>query len=99
MNTPKHTPGPWHVGKRAYTRAIYGPKGEEVALMLEFFNPDDDNMANARLIAACPKLLSALENLYARAFAQLDKSATHDGIENCKVLGDARAAIQEATAP
>lgn len=53
--------------------------------------------ANARLIAAAPDLLDALENLYSRAFAQLDRSATHDGLENCNALGDARAAIRRAT--
>ena len=52
--------------------------------------------ANARLMAAAPELLTALEKLTALAAKQLDQSATHDGLENCKALADARKAIAKA---
>jgi hypothetical protein len=54
-----HTNTPWHVGKRAADIAIYGQKGEEIAKILGFFNSDDENKANARLIASAPDLLAA----------------------------------------
>jgi hypothetical protein len=63
MNTHTHTQGKWHVGKRAADIAIYGGKGEEIAKILGFFNPDEENKANARLIASAPELLAHLEML------------------------------------
>ncbi len=63
MKRPQITPGDWHLGKRAGADhgAIYGPKGEEVALPLGFFMEEDEAKANARAIAAIPALLEALE--------------------------------------
>jgi len=58
MNT--HTPGPWHIGTRSSGRAIYGSKGEEVATFTGLSMPDEE-LANARLIAAAPELLDALK--------------------------------------
>lgn len=63
MNAHTHTQGKWHVGKRAADVAIYGEKGEEIAKILGFFNPGEENKANARLIAAAPELLAHLEML------------------------------------
>jgi hypothetical protein len=63
MNTHTHTQGNWHVGKRAADIAVYGGKGEEIAKILGFFNPDEENKANARLIASAPELLAHLEML------------------------------------
>jgi hypothetical protein len=67
MKRPKITPGNWHLGKRAGADhgAIYGLKGEEIALPLGFFMEDDEAKANARAIAALPALLEALEGLLA----------------------------------
>lgn len=50
MKRPQTTPGNWHLGKRAGADhgAIYGPKGEEIALPLGFFMEDDEAKANAR---------------------------------------------------
>jgi len=58
-------------------------------------NPSPMGEANARLIAAAPDLLEALRDLLSRA--DLDQSATHDGLENCDALARCRAAIAKAT--
>lgn len=64
MKRPQITPGDWHLGQRAGADhgAIYGPKGEEIALPLGFFMEDNEAKANARAIAALPALLEALED-------------------------------------
>lgn len=41
------------------------------------------------------KLLKALETLLARC-NKLDQSATHEGLENCDAIREARSAISEA---
>jgi len=43
-----------------------------------------------------PEMLAALEKLTELAANQLDQSATHDGLENCKALADARQVIAKA---
>lgn len=65
MNRPNITPESWHIGKRAGAEhgAIYGAKGEEIALPLGFFMDDQEAKANARAIAALPDLLAALEKI------------------------------------
>ena len=79
MKAIQHTPRPWHIGKRAADVAIYGHKGEEVAKILDFFNDDEENKANARLIAAAPDLLAALKTCVSElnqlAFLANDKLA------------------------
>ncbi len=61
MNTHTHTPGPWHLGKRAGNPAIYGKDGTEIAEILQGLTPEW--RANARLIAAAPEMLAALQSL------------------------------------
>jgi hypothetical protein len=56
-----HTQGPWHLGKRAGTPAIYGKNGAEIAEIFHVLTPEWRE--NARLIAAAPELLEALRNL------------------------------------
>lgn len=60
----KHTAGPWHIGVRqpSSDKFIYGSKGEEVADCDRKTNFPDENLANARLIAAAPELLEACKN-------------------------------------
>ena len=96
----KHTPGPWmmikYPGDKCYTirtREAYraesgeGPIGHiPIAEICTDGQPDE---ANARLIAAAPELLAALENM----------SAVPDcyGPEATAALRHARAAIAKAT--
>ena len=49
----------------------------------------------ARLIAAAPNLISTLEKLLACA-SKLDQSATHDGLQNCEAIAQAREALRKA---
>jgi hypothetical protein len=61
MNTHTHTESPWHLGKRGGNPAIYGKDGTEVAEILHGLTPEWRD--NARLIAAAPELLEALQSL------------------------------------
>jgi len=82
MNT-KHTPGPWHVGDLAAPNLagrnalVYAPSGYAVAdakiFHCKFGVPEME--ANARLIAAAPDLLEALEAIRARIDGEWDNPA------------------------
>jgi hypothetical protein len=63
--THTHTSGPWHLGKRAGTPAIYGKDGAEIAEIFHVLTPEWRE--NARLIAAAPELLGALQVIHANA--------------------------------
>ena len=54
----EHTPGPWHV-HQSKLGTVLSPKDETVALVGG--DVDGSPVANARLIAAAPALLAALE--------------------------------------
>lgn len=60
-----HTHSPWHFGKRADKVAIYGKDGTEIAEILHGLTPEWRE--NARLIAAAPEMLAALQLIYANA--------------------------------
>lgn len=93
MNT-KHTPGPWmYTGagaiKRDYT-AIGCTDGETIASAWGhsnsgFFVSEEEKEANARLIAAAPEMLVALEKLASNA----EQSAFEDWLERKSPSGDA----------
>ncbi|MBK8225401.1 MAG: hypothetical protein IPK73_30675 [Candidatus Obscuribacter sp.] len=59
-NTTKHTPGPWS----AHAQEIIGNTGELIATieLTDGMDPGE-SYANARLIAAAPELLEALEGM------------------------------------
>ena len=58
MNTPKHTPGPWHVGLKPGPM-VYGPQGEQI-VGLNVMLDSDEVLANAKFIAAAPAMYEAL---------------------------------------
>ena len=77
MNNTKHTPGPWFVeyGKNHEQHRVYGicavqkhPNSSHHTTIVEtdggYYPPD---FADARLIAAAPDLLAALELVYSNA--------------------------------
>lgn len=87
----KHTPGPWHTGGKL-DAIVYAPDGYAVAGCQTYHGLRDEacTAANARLIAAAPELLEALD-MMERHFSRYDD--THNNL----VLEQARAAIAKAT--
>lgn len=79
MSEAMHTPGPWEVvevwsGPASERGLVYariqgadGSVGFAGAYLSKQGKPDDECRANARLIAAAPELLEALEKLSASA--------------------------------
>jgi hypothetical protein len=91
----QHTPGPWHVD--LYDAAgVDGVDGCRVAIT--GFGEDDTDQANARLIAAAPDMLAALEDA-----PTMSKYHGQRGFEADRFIADyeawrvkARAAIAKA---
>ena len=61
----KHTPGPWRVVDSWNDHMVEGQNGEEIIWQDGPHDTPTINEANARLIAAAPDLLAALEQLVA----------------------------------
>ena len=59
----KHTPGPWRVVDSWNDYMVEGQNGEEIIWQDGPHNTPTINKANARLIAAAPDLLEALESM------------------------------------
>lgn len=94
MSTTKHTPGPWHIARfDATTVEIRSERGLIVA---EVGNTSTEDDANARLIAAAPELLSALQRIADRNLTYLSGKVMGDQISYEDVAA-ARAAIAKAT--
>lgn len=93
-----HTPGPWKLNA-GVIEALVDPENSQ-SYIAPICDVDMDwsteiYKANAHLIAAAPELLEALKSLL-EASRELDQSATHDGLNNCKAITQARAAIRKA---
>ena len=58
--TTKHTPGPWHVDTEDQDADIHSGFGMAAKTMGHGHAQDGEGTANARLIAAAPELLDAL---------------------------------------
>ncbi len=98
-----HTEGSWHIGLAATERAVYGKYGEHIATLPDML-ASDEVTANARLIAAAPELLEALEELNYRALVALglpgDETLDVKRLPASplgKAIAQARAAIARAT--
>jgi hypothetical protein len=89
MTTTQHTPGPWHIGSGNGEGSIFAKNGRmrletggttlyAICHNVSTWNIDEDD-ANARLIAAAPDLLEALETCVSElnqlAFLANDKLA------------------------
>ena len=88
MKTSKHTPGPWFLPDGDANAVLCGdPQDPQIVAMLEgddvmFVNDERQMVANAKLIAAAPELLSALErHLDAVDYYHLAKSDTESGMD------------------
>ena len=90
MSTQKHTDGPWHY---APGELVYGPLGETVASCRFVTNFKDTNVANMRLIAAAPDLLSVALALV--EFADGNNRINLTG-KLAEAVGLARAALAKA---
>lgn len=82
--TTQHTPGPWRIGDAGFT--VFGPP--KPGALPETIAPVK-NRANARLIAAAPDLLTAVEAL-------LDCEPALLSAKERKAYAIARAAIAKA---
>ena len=106
MNT-KHTPGPWSYEWSDYggydcmwsVHTVDGPDGEEIAQMHAMHplthDRDETQEANARLIAAAPEMLAALEHVRGEIGAW--KNEPECNCEDCVMLRPVYAAIAKAT--
>jgi len=89
----QHTPAPWiysglNSGGEISATIFSGKSGELVGTITT-------TKANAHLITAAPELLSTLEKLLSRA-EKLDQSATHEGLQNCEAIAQARETLRKA---
>lgn len=89
--TAQHTPGPWAFAKYSKKRFGLGCAGHGAWMFLQTIYEDADSpelRANARLMAAAPELLAALEEVLAYCVEH-----GHDWM----CMAQARAAIIKAT--
>lgn len=99
----KHTPGPWRfadIEKDLDDSRLICQVGDQNIFNGDLFNPPDfdQDQANARLIAAAPDMLKALQEIAEGSGAFSSDPLTHAG--NCidKAISLAEAAIAKATA-
>lgn len=81
----EHTPGPW-VDESGVIHAPVGSNIIHPARITDYFN-SEEAQANARLIAASPDLLAALESMV---------SITPEDQNNTGIVASARRAIEKA---
>lgn len=95
MNT-KFTPGPWVVFDQSGVIAVETEINDKEVVHWSGFDASsfqDDNLANAKLIAAAPDLLDALQTML-----KSEWMVTHDwGGDRDSVLIKAEQAIEKAT--
>jgi hypothetical protein len=63
MNTTQHTPGPWVYDSFGHTSFAFNDNREDYSARIEWAPDmgDEEVDANARLIAAAPEMLDALQ--------------------------------------
>ncbi|EKJ8513839.1 hypothetical protein ACOANU_29155 [Pseudomonas aeruginosa] len=98
----KHTPGPWFVnGHERYTKyveaRIDGGLIQEVAACGPTEKPEQQE-ANARLCAAAPELLEALQGMLEVYGGQYNDDCLPKSSTELELIQQARAAIAKATA-
>jgi hypothetical protein len=97
MNTPTHTPGPWHVGFKPGP-IVYSAQGEQVANLFEPLIDAEENKANARLIACAPQLLEQLQIMTQFYDSVINECGLVPNGKQIVCLVNARALIAKATA-
>lgn len=91
----QHTPGPWAVGKFNPSHVYQKGKNVTIARCEADICYTEEDKANARLIAAAPELLEALEGLVSLE-NEIRRIASFSHETSMKYL-NARAAIEKAT--
>ncbi len=94
----KHTPGPWvsHNDNNSEYMDIDSKSGKRISSVLIISDEDlQEDEANAKLIAAAPELLSAIQNLLSSY--QADFEITCSKLNETEAVKIARAAIKKAT--
>lgn len=92
-STSDHTPGPWIVQNHNEICA----ESEHESFVAEVFDETDEWRANARLIAAAPKMLERLKMSLADAESMVaDRYASADDWNWTSIAEDLRAVIGEA---
>lgn len=100
MTHTKHTPGPWHfTSESTQWHYIHSYENGIVAEVRKRSNTNEEGEANARLIAAAPKMLAALEDacflLNKCGINWKEAASMADSMKRSAT--DARAIIAEAT--
>lgn len=96
----EHTPGPWHTGDGTMGRRIvYDARGMAIADAKLFHGKraSGEDFANARLIAAAPDLLLALQMAMPALDSVRAQFPRHPSDDSIDVVAAARAAIRKAT--
>jgi hypothetical protein len=90
----KYTPGPWELRNEFGMQGLIYPRqaANPVASVTGYYTLTRQTEANARLIAAAPELLEALELLVSTYF---DTSGAH-GLNEREIVDKAYAAIAKA---
>lgn len=99
-----HTPAPWRMAFEPgndrippYFRGVVGPDNEKIRVEGTSLSSGPEAMANARLIASAPDLLSALQMVVDRVdFERGMKKGPYDG-EDEELLMFVRSIIAKAT--
>ena len=98
MNTPKHTPGPWETYGDDKSDIRPATKAGKNRIIAQCPGYKTERQANARLIAAAPELLEALQSLY--GMGEWQRTITEEmGSTVGRAYAKARAAIQKAIQP
>ena len=97
MAETKHTPGPWTADRQYIEKKM--PPGSNRKIIAEvYWHVYDEYEANARLIAAAPELLEALELLVSFACSRCDWTACSGSqyVEHCPHVENAKQLIAKA---
>jgi hypothetical protein len=96
----KHTPAPWLIADSNFVYALHDHKGRQVnrfSAAIDHYPSQggtaEEGLANARLIAAAPELLEALQMLMPQAPNAWAENDPYD----VAMWGNAQAAIAKAT--
>lgn len=89
MSEFKGTPGPWVVGCSSPTRAEVNTANSSIADVWNLHR-DVNHVANARLIAAAPELLEALQAFDASADLWLPANVGEDRVHEAEALHQLR---------